>query len=122
MEDVVAGKLLAGPSSSCTGLSSHHVLSADDADAVCGGKVFSSSIGVQSVHVPNGSPRHDDIMDSFLERPHSQVHGPGGKEREGMNLDHDGNKRCVKEHLDKTHYEVSVQHVHSFVFPWILTL
>lgn len=34
--------------------------------------------------------------------PHSQVHGPGGKEREGMNLDHDGNKRCVKEHLDKT--------------------
>lgn len=46
VEDVVAGKLLAGPSSPCTGFSSHHVLSADDADAVCGGKVFSSSIGV----------------------------------------------------------------------------
>lgn len=36
-----------------------------------------------------------------LGSPHSQVHRPDGKEREGVHLDHDGHESHVQQNFDE---------------------
>lgn len=113
MKDVVARQSLS------TG---HHFFSADDTDVIHCLELLGGGIRVQCVHVADGSARHDGICHSFLELPHGQVHGPNGKERKCVHLDHDGHKGHVQQDLDKACKQLRVEHVHGLVVPGILTL
>lgn len=113
MKDVVARQSLS------TG---HHFFSADDTDVIHCLELLGGGIRVQCVHVADGSARHDGICHSFLELPHGQVHGPNGKERKCVHLDHDGHEGHVQQDLDKACKQLCVEHVHGLVVPGILTL
>lgn len=113
MEDVVAGQSL----SAC-----HHFLSADDADVVHCLQLLGGGIWVQCVHVADGSARHDGICHSFLELPHSQVHGPNGEEWEGVHLDHDGHEGHVQQDFDEACEQLRVEHVYGLIVPGVLAL
>lgn len=113
MENVVARQSLG---------TSHHLFSADDADIVHCLELLWGGIWIQGVHVADGSARHDGICHSFFELSHGQVHGPDGKEWEGVHLDHDGHEGHVQQNLDEACKQLCVEHVHSLVVPGVLTL
>lgn len=43
----------------------------------------------------------NSIIKTRTDSPHSKVHGPNGKEGEGVNLYHDGHKGNIEQHLDE---------------------
>jgi len=114
VENVVAGQLLSR--------GGHHLFPTDDAHIVCVGKLLSSCVRVEGVHVVDCTPGQDNIIECFFERPHCEVHGADSKQGEGVNSNHDHEKEDVEEDLDKTNQKLSVKHENSFVLPRVFTM
>ena len=72
---------------------------ANDADVVGGGELLLGGVRVPRVHVVDGPPAHDDVIESLLEGPQRQVHWPHGKQGKGVDADHDQDESHVKQNL-----------------------
>ncbi len=84
VKDVVARELL--------GAGRQHLLPADDADVVGGGELLLGGVGIPGVHVVDGPPGQDHVVERLLEGPCRQVHGPDGEQRQRVDSYHDDNK------------------------------
>jgi len=114
VEDVVARQLLGGRG--C------HLLPADDAHVVCGRQLLGRGVGVEGVHVVDGSSRQHHVVEGLLECPHRQVHWADGKEGQGVDPDHDDEEEDVEEHPDQSDGQLSVEHKHCLVLPRVLAV
>jgi hypothetical protein len=114
VENVVAGQLL--------GRWSDHLLPADDADVVRVSELLSSGVGVEGVHVVDCSSGEHNIIESFLESSHSEVHGAHSKQRQSVDPDHDHKEEDVQQDLDEPNEQLSVKHEDRLVLPWVLTV
>lgn len=81
MEDVIARQLLA----LCV-----HLFTTDDADVVSGCNLFGRRVRIESVHVADGSARHDDIVERLAELANGEIHRSYSEQRKCVDLDHDG--------------------------------
>ena len=100
MENVVAGQLL--------GRGGHHLLPADDAHIVRVCQFFSCGVRIEGVHVVDCSPREDNIIESFLESSHSEVHWTHSKQGQGVDPDHDDEEQDVQQDFDESNEQLSV--------------
>ena len=96
MENVVAGQLLCRRRV--------HLFPADDADVVRVGQLLFGGVGIVGVHVVDGPPGEDDVVEGLLEGPGRQVHGTDGEKGEGVDADHDGDENQIEYHLKVANY------------------
>jgi hypothetical protein len=97
-----------------------HVFSADDADGVCHSQLLLSGIGIQSVEVPDGLVRGQNVIHTLLKVLGSDEDPPCDVQRDEEDPHHEQHVAHVQTQLHKTDSNVDVSHVDCLVLPGVL--